>query len=1263
MSSRRSLSLTATRREPSSRAAVEQSSPHTPSKYSNGNAEVAGWKKTRVMNGSQNSLSYSKILPTKGSISNLFVDGNASSRIFTSPQQDSIQNRDQNVSQINSRTATPIRQSFRKDSKIPVSKRRTKTTMLTRNGVSTTTTSLISASLRNSPHEKNLMVGMYKNMSESRGSETYDVDVGMCVDVNVSVDESTETKQSNVLSDNRSSEDADVLKDYTPYYMTNFLYVLEGIVRSNAYEHLFSQSDQLVFEHFMSALSTDAQRLYVRLFQRKSGWLRVDKLSYKDIHENIVNVCEELCMFRFLSHSDDDLNNLETALTLLTVPELKLILKKRNISLRRNTNQMAMRARCVDALVSHGRSTRSLFSTNDQTSTVLRWVKEQCVGGCVRLRHENKDVIDRVFTLFFLHTAAPLEPNPLAPLLLVDRSSLVYNQQRVPSGICSPSPSLPRSETDNDTPTEYSLRNIFTAVEHASTDRVTQYTSVPAMIGEETKLHVDSGIVGTVDPDVSMSTSENVNMKSSNVTIMPKNTCEIDQKMKTTQRQIFTTREEFLEYHFALTTERKLREFIENRLYASALAIVTQVAHERGIDVLRTVTSTSAKYDVKNEYSMYSRIQTTTSNTSKLRRLSMEDIAMPVFRRMFTPMWVHARVLATGVDVMTKLKMHEESVRLLEWLLGHKQHEGQFHTGLRKRNIVGAGSRGRWWNRLTLNLLEHMKDPRACLRACIDGLQDPYLRTGHRHAVRKRLLRLLKSKTHCSLVDEEILNMLQVTDFQIIAPDMTGAYTRTHDTIFSQNTQPVIAAKDQLMCTAQDPAKVYTNECTTTINSDIITSNITGTMKATRRTRRTLCLVKSNVKEECASVSKKLRSAYEHTSIPRTDADTHTSNLYCNSLVGLSQLPPSPAIAVAGYREQLRTFLRLQPLRSPPSVTVDGRKYSECVAGKKSVYINRSLREENGVDFYSVEDYALHMLTQSIEQHNDIFTRATYVDIAVATDIVPTKVKEKLKPGTKKRKNHRDVRRDNSDNTGRELMNACTNIHDTPGTVESETTCKREYFESPSVANIISEVDKKGRECVGENAWKGVHAENAVLTSLFTLLMWDCIFLDVPDVFVTEFQTAPLDMYSDDFYANRKLEIERRLDFIATRTPQQLRKIVEDVWEENYGVLVVGLSWDRDFLPCSSLSAIAMCLGGCILSGICRALAVDYRGRRGGLPDLTLWNESLGQCKMVEVKSPNDRMSEKQEVWADLLMELGVHYYLCCVTNTNARKIPSVDTL
>ena len=50
---------------------------------------------------------------------------------------------------------------------------------------------------------------------------------------------------------------------------------------------------------------------------------------------------------------------------------------------------------------------------------------------------------------------------------------------------------------------------------------------------------------------------------------------------------------------------------------------------------------------------------------------------------------------------------------------------------------------------------------------------------------------------------------------------------------------------------------------------------------------------------------------------------------------------------------------------------------------------------------------------------------------------------------------------------------------------------------------------------------QGHHTEGGMVSMLFMLLFWDIVFAPMDGVFETPYQTAPLDMGSDAFYAGK----------------------------------------------------------------------------------------------------------------------------------------------
>ncbi|XP_036290509.1 fanconi-associated nuclease 1 isoform X1 [Pipistrellus kuhlii] len=184
---------------------------------------------------------------------------------------------------------------------------------------------------------------------------------------------------------------------------------------------------------------------------------------------------------------------------------------------------------------------------------------------------------------------------------------------------------------------------------------------------------------------------------------------------------------------------------------------------------------------------------------------------------------------------------------------------------------------------------------------------------------------------------------------------------------------------------------------------------------------------------------------------------------------------------------------------------------------------------------------------------------------------------------------------------------------------------------------------------------QGIHGEGSTFITLFGLLLWDIIFMDgIADAFRTAYQAFPLDLCTDSFFASRRAAIEARLQLIHEAQAEELRGRVAATWRAQEGRASV-VSWDR-FASLQQAQDLASCLGGPVLSGVCRRLAQDFRHCRGGLPDLVVWSSRDHRAKLVEVKGPNDRLSHKQMVWLDELRRLGADVEVCHVAAVGAKS-------
>ncbi len=173
--------------------------------------------------------------------------------------------------------------------------------------------------------------------------------------------------------------------------------------------------------------------------------------------------------------------------------------------------------------------------------------------------------------------------------------------------------------------------------------------------------------------------------------------------------------------------------------------------------------------------------------------------------------------------------------------------------------------------------------------------------------------------------------------------------------------------------------------------------------------------------------------------------------------------------------------------------------------------------------------------------------------------------------------------------------------------------------------------------------WKGYHSEGGIIRTLFGYLFYDVLFTYVPNVFQTPFQTCPLDLHTDAFFPSRFSEINQRLNDISNGQGVDILKKTHEEQHERQ-TCVVGIDWGFEI---DDLVEIVECFQGEALSTICKVMAQEYQQRGGGIPDLFLWDKGRGEVMFAEVKSENDRLSDTQRLWIDVLSGAGVRVELC----------------
>ncbi|OXB82066.1 UNVERIFIED_CONTAM: hypothetical protein H355_004149 [Colinus virginianus] len=410
-----------------------------------------------------------------------------------------------------------------------------------------------------------------------------------------------------------------------PYYLRNFLMVLRAVLENEDDVRLFDEQDMNIIAKFCQ-LSVGGQKLYVRLFQRKLNWLKVNKIEYGEIAMDLSPIIEELVEARFLQ-TESELEDLCEGLDLLSAPELKSLAKVFHLP-----NPNGQKQQLVDDFLRLAKQ-RSVFSRNQAgIGTVILKRAKDLAGRLVRVCKGPRAVFSRILLLF----------------------------------------SLSESVEDE---------------EAGSAGQGQLFTVLMANMGR------------MVFPSYA------VNRKT----------------------QVFQDREDLIRY-------------------ATAAHLSNDIA----------TAMVNGNWEEANHLYMCAK---ETWNDLKSHPSLSHHRVLPEYLRHFTVGWKYTRILSQGVEILQRLHMYEADkylgagVKILSWLSAFANEDTlpllqaavQELQALLSQDVYCTDSRGRWWDRLALNLHQHLKNTKQAVHCIRSGLADPFVRTGHRLALYQRALRIRDS--------------------------------------------------------------------------------------------------------------------------------------------------------------------------------------------------------------------------------------------------------------------------------------------------------------------------------------------------------------------------------------------------------------------------------------------------------------------------------------------------------------------------------------
>jgi VRR-NUC domain len=185
-------------------------------------------------------------------------------------------------------------------------------------------------------------------------------------------------------------------------------------------------------------------------------------------------------------------------------------------------------------------------------------------------------------------------------------------------------------------------------------------------------------------------------------------------------------------------------------------------------------------------------------------------------------------------------------------------------------------------------------------------------------------------------------------------------------------------------------------------------------------------------------------------------------------------------------------------------------------------------------------------------------------------------------------------------------------------------------------------VEQVALQQFNQNNQRCFYVENQLFTSLFGLWLWPEMFRGIDGAFANPFQTAPLDMYQDNFIENRQ-----GLTTLWTLLDQDdYPQILMNCWQQKSGIANQWVYWElEEEILTTALAIIPVAH----LKAIFRRLLFDTQNNRSGFPDLIVLDSQNKSYKLIEVKGPGDRLQDNQIRWLEYFQQHKIPAEVCYV--------------
>ncbi|XP_065059702.1 fanconi-associated nuclease 1-like [Rhopilema esculentum] len=230
-------------------------------------------------------------------------------------------------------------------------------------------------------------------------------------------------------------------KSFEPYYWENFNFVVDSVLDETTSLELFSCEDTELIKKFKST-SQLAQQLYVRLFLRKHGWFKTDKIKYPKIGEDLKPMITELINTGFLDDKST-LEDLNEILNIMSAPEVRSLAQLYHLLKDRNGKKLSTKEEMIIVILNHGNNQRSVKSFFVKSSHTVNTMKagmikksKSLLGDCVKISEKPRELFSRCFSLFtymnfYLYEDGNTKSNLIYRILQIKKGELIFPSYKI----------------------------------------------------------------------------------------------------------------------------------------------------------------------------------------------------------------------------------------------------------------------------------------------------------------------------------------------------------------------------------------------------------------------------------------------------------------------------------------------------------------------------------------------------------------------------------------------------------------------------------------------------------------------------------------------------------------------------------------------------------------------------------------------------------------------------------------------------------------